>query len=108
MHFTIVFDSQEGYDLTAGLVFKPTPVWVSGAEDLIVLRSDGAAYRLGGLRALLDHPAMHRESPPDSQSVVVVVHKSGYGTQNDLDTLIADFEGEGYAVTTVPCRTTRP
>jgi hypothetical protein len=61
-------DSQESYDLTAGLVFKPTPVWASGSEDLIV-----------------------------------VVHESGYGTQQDLGTLIADLEGEVNAVTTVPC-----
>ena len=25
MHFTIVFDAHEGYDLTACLAFKPTP-----------------------------------------------------------------------------------
>ena len=104
MHFTIVFDSQEGYDLTAGLVFKPTPVWVSGGEDLIVLRSDHAGYERGDARRLLDHPAMQREFPTESNNVVVVVHESGYGTQLDLGALIADLEGEGYAVTSVPCR----
>jgi len=104
MHFTIVFDSQEGYELTAGLVFKPTPVWVSGDKDLIVLRSDHAGYERGDARRLLDHPAMQREFPLESKGVVVVVHDSGYGTQHDLDALIADLEGEGYAVTSVPCR----
>jgi hypothetical protein len=103
MHFTIVFDSQEGYDLTAGLVFKPTPVWVSGGEDLIVLRRDHAGYERGDAGRLLAHQAMHRPFAPESQGVVVVVHESGYGTQHDLDALIADLEGEGYAVTTVPC-----
>ena len=107
MHFTIVFDSQEGYDLTAGLVFKPTPVWVSGGEDLIVLRRDHAGYERGDARRLLDHAAMQREFPLESQSVVVVIHESGYGTQHDLDTLIADLEGEGYAVTTAPCSAPR-
>ena len=107
MHFTIVFDSQEGDDLTASLVFKPTPVWVSGGDDLIVLRRDHAGYERGDARRLLEHPAMRREFPPESHSVVVVVHESGYGTQHDLDTLIADLEGEGYAVTTVPCRAPR-
>jgi hypothetical protein len=104
MHFTIVFDSQEGYDLTAGLVFKPTPVWVSGGKDLIALRRDHAGYERGDARRLLDHPVIHRELPLESKSVVVVVHESGYGTQRDLDALIADLEGEGYAVTSVPCR----
>jgi hypothetical protein len=108
MHFTIVFDSQEGYDLTAGLIFKPTPVWVSGGEDLIVLRGDHAGYERGDARRLLDHPAMHREFPTESQGVVVIVHESGYGTQRDLDTLLADLEGEGYAVATVPCRVPQP
>jgi hypothetical protein len=103
MHFTIVFDSQEGYDLTAGLVFKPTPVWVSGGKDLIVLRGDHAGYERGDARRLLDHPALHREFPMESNSVVVVVHESGYGMQRDLDSLIADLESEGCAVTTVPC-----
>jgi len=79
-------------------------VWVSGGKDLIVLRSDHAGYERGDARRLLDHPAMHREFPMESNNVVVVVHESGYGTQYDLDTLVADFEGEGYAVTTVPCR----
>jgi len=103
MHFTIVFDSQEGNELTAGLVFKPTPVWVSGGEDLIVLRSDHAGYERGDACRLLEHPAMQREFPTESNNVVLVVHESGYGTQHDLDTLIADLEGEGFAVTTVPC-----
>ena len=107
MHFTIVFDSQEGNELTAGLVFKPTPIWVSGDKDLIALRSDHASYERGDARRLLEHPAMQREFPTESQGVVVVVHESGYGTQHDLDTLIADLEGEGYAVTTVPCRAPR-
>lgn len=108
MHFTIVFDAHEGYDLTACLTFKPTPVWVSGGEDVIVPRSDSAAYRLGGVRALLDHPAMHREFPMESNKVVVVVHESGYGTQRDLDTLVVDLDAEGYDVTTVPCKSARP
>jgi hypothetical protein len=103
MHFTIVFDAHEGYDLTACLAFKPAPVWVSGGEDLFVPRSDGAAYRLGSVRALLDHPAMQREFPMESHNVVVVVHDSGYGEQRDLHTLVADLESEGYAVTTAPC-----
>ena len=81
MHFTIVFDAHEGYDLTACLAFKPTPVWVSGGEDLIVLRSAHAGYERGDARSLLDHPAMQREFPADSNNVVVVVHESGYGTQ---------------------------
>ena len=33
MHFTTVFDAHEGHDLTAGLIFKPAPVWVSGSVD---------------------------------------------------------------------------
>ena len=103
MHFTIVFDAPEGYDLTAGLVFKPTPVWVSGGEDLIVLRSVHAGYERGDTPRSLDHPAMQRAFPMDSNNVAVVVHKSGYGTQRDLDALIADLEGEGFAVTTAPC-----
>ena len=103
MHFTIVFDAHEGYDLTAGLVFKPTPVWASGGADLIVLRSVHAGYERGDARRLLDHPAMQRAFPMDSNNVVVVVHESGYGTQRDLDALIADLEGEGFAVTTAPC-----
>lgn len=108
MHFTIVFDSQEGYDLTAGLVFKPTPVWVSGSEDLVVLRRDHAGYERGDAGRLLDHPAMQRELPPESQSVVMVVHESGYGMQRDLDRLLADLESEGFAVTTVPCSAPQP
>jgi len=103
MHFTIVFDAHEGYDLTAGLVFKPTPVWASGGEDLIVLRSVHAGYERGDARRLLDHPAIQRAFPMDSNNVVVVVHESGYGTQRDLDALIADLEGEGLAVTTAQC-----
>ena len=43
----------------------------------------------------------------DSNNVVVVVHESGCGTQHDLDALTADLEGEGFAVTTAPCRPTQ-
>jgi hypothetical protein len=107
MHFTIVFDSQEGYDLTAGLVFKPVPVWVAGGEDLMVLRRDHADYERGDVQRLLDHPAMQRPFPPDSHAVVVVVHESGYGTERDLDTLVADLTDEGYDVTTIPCKAPR-
>ena len=103
MHFTIVFDAHEGYDLTACLTFKPAPVWVSGGEDVMVPRSDGAAYRLGSVRAMLDHPTMQREFPMESSNVVVVVHESGYGTQRDLDALVADLEAEGFSVTTASC-----
>ena len=78
-------------------------MWVSGGKDLIVLRSDHAGYERGDARRLLDHAAMQRELPMESHNVVVVVHESGYGTQHDLDTLIGDLEGEGYAVTSVPC-----
>jgi hypothetical protein len=81
---------------------------VSGGDDLIVLRSDHAGYECGDARRLLDHPAMHRELPLESQGVVVVVHESGHGTQHDLDTLIADLEGEGYSVTTASCRAPPP
>jgi len=108
MHFTTVFDAHEGYDLTACLAFKPTPVWVSGGEDLIVLRSAHAGYERGDARSLLDHPAMQREFPMDSNNVVVVVHESGYGTQRDLDALVADLEDEGFAVTTAPCGAPQP
>ena len=83
-------------------------MWVSSGEDLIVLRSEHAGYERGDARRLLEHPAMRREFPPESHSVVVVVHESGYGTQHDFDTLIADLEGEGYAVTTVPYRAPQP
>ena len=107
MHFTIVFDAHESYDLTAGLVFKPTPVWASGGADLIMLRSTHAGYERGDARRLLDHPAMQREFPMDSNNVVVVIHESGYGTQRDLDALVADLEDEGFAVTTAPCRPTQ-
>ena len=103
MHFTIVFDAHEGYDLTAGLVFKPAPVWVSGGVDLLVPHPEDPAYRMGDLRLLLGHTAMQREFPMESQRVVVVVHESGYGTERDLDTLVADLEAEGFAVSTAAC-----
>jgi len=79
-------------------------VRVTGGEDLIVLRSDHTGYERSDARRLLDHPAMQREFPTESNNVVVVVHESGYGTQHDLDTLIGDLVGEGSAVTTTPCR----
>jgi hypothetical protein len=104
MHFTIVFDSQEGYDLTAGLVFKPSPVWVAGGQDLLSLHPDSPHYRHGDLRSLLDHPAMQRPFPTDSNGVVVVTHEGGYGEQHDLDALLADLAGEGYEATVVPCK----
>lgn len=107
MHFTIVFDSLEGYDLTAGLVFKPVPVWVAGGKDLMVLRRDHADYERGDVQRLLGHPAMQRSYPPDSRAVVVVIHESGYGTERDLDTLVADLKDEGHDVTTVPCTAER-
>jgi hypothetical protein len=107
MHFTLVFDSQEGYDLTAGLVFKPTPIWVAGGRDLIVLRRDRPGYERGDARRLLDHPAMQRPFPTETDGVVVVVHESGFGEERDLATLVADLEAEGYEVTTVPCKAPR-
>ena len=108
MHFTIVFDSQEGHDLAAGLVFKPSPVWVAGGQDLVSLHPDSPHYRRGDLRRLLDHPAMQRPCPTDSDGAVVVIHDSGYGEQRDLDALLADLADEGYDATTVSCKAPRP
>lgn len=96
MKFTLVFSSPEAIDLSYGLVFIPSPVWMQGEREILNLNPEHPDYRLGSFRRLLECEPIVRKL--FRHSCVLVVHHEGLGTDMDLHTLLDDLQGEGFQV----------
>ena len=97
MKFTVTFNSHESADMSYGLVFIPSPVWVQGCREIIPLDTADPHYQQGGLRKLLNRELFLRSLPEKTCSVTI--HPHGHGCEADLQTLLHDLGQEGYTVT---------
>lgn len=98
MHFTVIFRSHESVDLSFSLVFTPVPVWMDGDREVVNLHRDNPAYERGDLELLLSREGVMAKLAVGSKDVVLVVHDTGHGTQQDLLNLHADLAQAGFAV----------
>ena len=103
MHFTVTFASPYEENLSYGLAFQPCPVWTKqgsnlGTTDRWLTIPDRSRpdYRLGHVAALFATEPGLRESAMVTPHAVVIAWPAGYGTEQDLATLLADLEKEGF------------
>jgi len=98
VRFTVTFDAYEDRDLSYGLVFIPSPVWVQGSRQVVNLSPEDPHYRRGGVKRLL---AAER-TEVDLEVVkrcTVVAHREGHAQPQDMIELVSDLEDEGFSVT---------
>jgi hypothetical protein len=100
MKFTVVFESNESYDLSYGLVFIPCPVWIQGKREIINLNPEYPEYKFRSIKRLIEKEGI-KEYLLKNKKCVVVVHKEGHGTQKDFENLTKDLEEEGFKVNIV-------
>ncbi len=98
MKFTVVFHTHEACDLSYGLVFIPCPVWIRGETEIINLHPEDPAYRLGDVLRLLEQENIESSLREGRKECLLVVHETGYGTREDLETLRTDLERAGFTV----------
>lgn len=98
MHFTVVFNSRESYDISYGLLFIPCPVWFRGGQEVLNLHPSKPHYERGDLRRLLEKESVVPNLADGPRQVAVVVHASGHGTAEDLALLQSDLREEGFSV----------
>lgn len=100
MHFSVVFESHESYDLSYSLVFTPVPVWKKGEKEIINLHKDRPHYERGDLAPLLKRENVEAHLAPSAKNAFVIVHRTGHGTPEYLAALQADLKAAGFAVQT--------
>lgn len=96
MHFSVVFESHESYDLSYSLVFTPVPVWKKGDKELVNLHRDRPHYEVGDLAPLLKLENVEAYLAPDAKNAYIIVHRTGHGTPEYLATLQADLRRAGF------------
>jgi hypothetical protein len=95
MHFTVVFESHEATDLSYGMAFAASAMWLQGSRQVVNLHPDHPGYDRGDLVALLEAEDVGSRSAGTGRAVVVV-HSTGNGTEADLDNLMADLRAAGF------------
>lgn len=118
MYFTLIFeDGTEGPSRTYDLVFHPCPVWMKGGEIISTPDPSNPRYQLGHLESLEEQIIAHSRNH-DSEvtfqfeekneqerlfdlgltgtTVLVCVHPSGHGVDEDLDLLCEDLINHNY------------
>lgn len=94
MKFTLTFSSGENSDLSYGLVFVPSPVWLQGKREIINLNPGLPSYQKGSIGRLLKHEFALRNQA--IKHCIVTVHPVGHESETDLNTLLGDLHAEGY------------
>ena len=98
MHFTLVFGSNESYDLSLSLTFEPCPIWRRGGGLVLNPHPDSPVYRVGDFGAVLqllgsEFSGGFMGAP---RKVLVVIHADGHGTDHDLQLLMNELEKCGF------------
>ena len=87
MQFTFVFESNEGQNLSYLLCFIPCPVWKKGCKEIINLHPEFPHFKVGDIKSLLE-----KENVSDIKNAVLIIHKSGHATKDDLLNIQTEFE----------------
>lgn len=87
MQFTFVFESKEGQNLSYLLCFIPCPVWKKGNKEIINLHPEFPHFKVGDIKSLLE-----KENVSDIKNAVLIIHKCGHATKNDLFNINMEFE----------------
>ena len=87
MQFTFVFESKEGQNLSYLLCFIPCPVWKKGNKEIINLHPEFPHFKVGDIKSLLE-----KENVSDINNAVLVIHKSGHATKDDLININKELE----------------
>jgi len=98
MRFTLIINSSEDRDLSFGLAFVPSPVWVQGTRQIVNLSPENPHYRRGGVKRLLAAEGIQL-GPEGARTCVVVARPEGHARTVDMVELIADLEEQNFAVT---------
>ena len=98
MHFTVVFDSDESCDASFGLVFTPCAAWVQGRNEISVPHRERPKYERGDLREFTATQCFKSLEPFETDRVVIIVHGTGHGTEDDLKKLKDDLAEAAYEV----------
>lgn len=98
MHFTVVFNSHESYDLSYSLLFMPCPVWLRGGQEVLNLHPANPHYQRGDFRRLLEKESIAVNLADGPRQVAIVAHASGHGSEADLALLQSDLREEGFSV----------
>lgn len=96
MKFTIVFPSHESHDVSIGLVFIPVPVWMEGNRQLLNPHPRHPDYKKGDLQYFFEKTDFRKRIASHSNKVAVVVHPTGHGTEDYLNSLLEDLKQEGF------------
>jgi len=98
MKFTVVFPSHESIDISYGLVFIPSPVWVQGEKDILSLNPSTPNYQKGGVNRLLEKEQLTKLTENDQTQCALIVHQTGHAQKDDLEALKQDLVSEGFKV----------
>ena len=103
MHFSLIFQSHESYDLTLSLTYEPCPIWRRGGVEVFNPHPDIPQYVSGDLYRVLELLGDSFASGLDEgkRSAILLIHPAGHGTRKDLAELKRDLELLAYAVRTV-------
>jgi len=101
MNFTLVFPNHEGSELTVGLLFIPCAAWVQGSKILVIPDQTTPHYQQGSLGRLLNLAEFTPKLKGRAKNIVLIIHNTGHGTEEDLSSLIADCKLEGYSIQTI-------
>lgn len=99
MKFTVVFNSHESCDCSFELVFTPCPIWMKGGIEILNLNPDNPYYQVGSIKKLIAHENLNYSIV--DKDCAVIVHNQGYGSEDDLNTLKKDLDGEGFKVSII-------
>jgi hypothetical protein len=99
MHFTVHLRNEDTYqdDLSYGLVFIPCPVWVKGKDEILNLNPERPDYCKGSISKLIKKEGLEKEFTVKRQAVILI-HRIGYGSKKDFQTLQEDLIDEGFEV----------
>ena len=105
MHFEVTFrgKSTEGLEyqthFSYGLVFIPSPVWISGDKVVSRLNQNISSpdYKIGSVKKLIKSQDLYNYLNSDLEAVIVI-RDLGHGTKNDLNMLQEDLCNEGFKV----------
>jgi len=101
MKFTLVFPSNEGSDLSIGLVFAPCLVWTIGNKHFSNPHRDNPHYLPGDFQDLVIKLSQKSDlnfniKENFGRKLFVIVHKVGHGTDTYLKDLLVDIEKVGF------------